>query len=603
LREKFLKFFESKGHKVIPSASLIPENDPIVLFITAGMHPLIPYLLGQSHPLGQRLCGVQKCLRTNDIEEVGDNRHLTFFEMLGNWSLGKAGSRDGIGGNGYFKEQAIKWSFEFLTKELNLPKENLSVSVFQGEGLIPGDEESAKIWRGLGIPDSRIVYLGKKDNWWEPTGQAGPCGPDTEIFFWIGPGPAPEKFDSQNGLWLEIWNNVFMEYEKRLKGGSGEDKNGEYKELSQKNVDTGMGLERMLMALNNKKNPFETELFLPIIKKIKSFSSNREKNENRERMERIIADHLKASVFILAEGIAPSNTERGYVLRRLLRRSLRFSRMLGIKEKTNSEIAEVIIDLYKDAYPEVYKKRAFIFRELNKEEDVFGKTLNRGLKELNAIKGKKISGQQAFDLYQTYGFPIEMAEEIAKEKGLEVDREGFERELKKHRELSRSAAAGRFKSGLEDHSRQSVKYHTATHLLQAALRQVLGKEIEQKGSNITTERLRFDFAFSRDLTADEIKQVEGLVNKKIKEGLEVEKEEMPLKKALNSGALSFFQERYPERVSVYTIFNPKTGEVFSREICAGPHVPNTSDLGRFEIIKEESSGRGVRRIRAILKSN
>jgi len=577
LRKTFLEFFKEKRHKVIPSSPLILENDSRVLFVTAGMQPLIPYLLGETHPLGQRLCSVQKCIRTNDIEEVGDNCHLTFFEMLGNWSLGD-----------YFKEQSIKWSLEFLIEKLNLPKEKLAVTVFQGEKDIPRDGTSAKIWESIGIPKEKIAFLGKKDNWWEPAGESGPCGPDTEIFFWTGKKEVPVEFDPNNSLWVEVWNNVFMEYEK---------KSGKYLELSQKNVDTGMGLERILAVINGKEAVFETELFKPIIDKIRSLSLNKD-----ERLERIIADHLKTSVFILAEGIVPSNTEHGYVLRRLIRRSLRFGRILGIKEKASLEIAETVINIYKDVYPEVYKNKEFIFKELIKEKNLFNKTLDRGLKELNEIKGKTITGKQAFDLYQTYGFPIEMAEEIAREKGMEVDKKGFEEELKKHQELSRKATSGKFKSGLKDTSGQSIKYHTATHLLHSALRKILGKEVQQKGSNITPERLRFDFSFGRKLTKEEIKEIQGLVNEKIKQGLEVKREEMPLKEALETGALSFFRERYPERVSVYTIFNPKTKEVFSREICAGPHVKNTSELGRFEILKEESSSHGIRRIKAVLRN-
>ncbi len=571
LREKFLKFFERKGHKIIPSAPLIPENDPTVLFTTAGMHPLVPYLLGEPHPLGKRLCNVQKCIRTNDIDEVGDDVHNTFFEMLGNWSLGD-----------YFKKETIEWSFEFLTKELKLKPEKIAISVFKGEGKIPKDKESAEIWQSLGIPEKRIAYLGREDNWWGPAGKTGPCGPDTEMFYWAGSEPAPKEFNPEDRRWFEIWNDVFMEYNKTDKG--------KFVPLKQKNVDTGMGMERTLAILNNKENIFQTELFLPLFEKIRDLAEKKD-----ERKERIIADHLKAATFILAEGVEPSNIERGYVLRRLIRRAKRYAKLMGIKTIFTHKIAQAVVNIYKDSYRELWKNREFIYNQLVNEEENFNEALNRGLKELEKISGKKISGQQAFDLYQTFGFPLEMTQEIAKEKGLEVDEKGFNQEMKKHQQLSRTAAAGRFKSGLADHSNQVIKYHTATHLLHTALRHVLGEKIRQMGSNITAERLRFDFSFDRKMTEEEIKKVEDLVNQKIKEDLAVKKEEMSLKDALASGALAFFKERYPEKVSVYMI------DDFSKEICGGPHVKRTSELGQFKIIKEESSSRGVRRIRAILK--
>jgi len=584
LRKKFLTFFEKKGHKIIPSSSLVPENDPTVLFTTAGMHPLVPYLLGEPHPLGKRLTSVQKCIRTGDIEEVGDDTHLTFFEMLGNWSLGD-----------YFKKEAIEWSFEFLTEELNLPLEKLAVSVFKGDDSVPRDEESAEIWLKLGIPEERIVYLGREDNWWGPPGKTGPCGPDTEMFYWTGVEAPPEKFDPEDKRWFEIWNDVFMEYEKTA--------DGRFLPLKQKNVDTGMGLERTLVVLNKKTDVFQTELFLPIIEEIKSLEQKGRKElltKERERAERIIADHIKAATFILAEEIEPSNVERGYVLRRLIRRAKRYARTLGVEQTFTHKIAQKVIDIYKTDYPEVQKNKNFILTQLEKEEENFNKALSKGLKKLEKIASPVISGKQAFDLYQTYGFPIEMTKEIAKERGMKVDEEGFQEELRKHQELSRRATKKKFKSGLADHSEEVVRYHTATHLLHQALREVLGKEVRQMGSNITKDRLRFDFSFNRKMTADEIEEVENIVNQKIKEDLSVKKEEMPLKKALETGALAFFKERYPEVVSVYSIFNPETGEVFSKEICTGPHVKRTSELGRFKIKKEEALGKGVRRIRAVL---
>ncbi len=579
LRKKFLEFFGRKGHKVIPSASLIPENDATALFTTAGMHPLVPYLLGEPHPLGKRVCSVQKCLRTDDIDEVGDDIHNTFFEMLGNWSL-----------NDYFKKQAIEMSFEFITKELGLFAEKLAISVFEGEkeNNIPCDKESVKIWQELGIPRKRIVYLGRKDNWWGPAGQTGPCGPDTEVFYWIGEGLAPENFEPNNKHWVEIWNNVFMEYEKTL--------DGKFIPLKQKNVDTGLGLERTAAVLQKKENIFETDLFLPIIEKIRAISSKKD-----TKAERIIADHLRASVFLLSERISPSNLDKGYVLRRLIRRAIRYGKILGITKAFTSDIAKTIIETYKEPYPELKKEQEFVLSELQKEEENFDKTLERGLKEFEKMSKDGIDGKEAFNLYQTYGFPIELTKELAKEQGIIVDEKEFEQELAKHQELSRTASAGRFKSGLADESGQTIKYHTATHLLLASLRKVLGEDVKQMGANITPERIRFDFSFERKMTDDEIKKVEDLVNEKIQKGLDVEMEEMPKEQAFNSGVIAGFKERYPDRVKVYTIFNSKTGEVFSKEICAGPHIKGTAGLGKFKIVKEESSSSGVRRLRAVLE--
>ena len=595
IRQKYLEFFESKKHKIIPSASLVPENDPTVLFTTAGMHPLVPYLLGEKHPLGNRLTNSQKCVRTDDILEVGDRTHLTFFEMLGNWSLGD-----------YFKKQAIEWSFEFLTKELNIPIEKLAFSVFEGEveNNIPRDEESARIWQGLGIPKQRIAYLGRKDNWWGPAGKTGPCGPDTEMFYWLGSGidgkPAPERFDPSDDRWVEIWNNVFMEYNQTA--------DGKFVELSQKNVDTGMGLERIVAVLQGKNNVFGTDLFLPIIGKIRQMAGKEAiSSENARKSERVIVDHLKAAVFILSEKITPSNLDRGYVLRRLIRRAIRHGKLIGIKDSFTSDIAREVIEIYKSVYPEVGKFKEFIVSELEKEESGFAKTLDRGLREFEKLSAgqtkKEVNGKEAFNLYQTYGFPIEMTKELAQEKGIKVDESGFEQELSKHQNLSRTAAAGKFKAGLADHSGETVKYHTATHLLLAGLREVLGKQIEQRGSNITPERIRFDFSFDRKMTDGEVKQVESWVNEQIAQDLQVKVEEMSVEQAQEQGALACFRERYPDKVKVYTIFNPKTEQVVSKEICSGPHVKNLQDigdLGKFKIVKEQSSSSGVRRIKAVL---
>jgi len=587
LRKKYLKFFEKKGHKIMPSASLIPQNDPTVLFTTAGMHPLVPYLLGEKHPLGTRLVNSQKCIRTQDIDEVGDQTHLTFFEMLGNWSLGD-----------YFKKEAIEWSFEFLTKELNIPIEKLAVTVFEGEkeNNIPRDEESAEIWLDLGIPKGRIGYLPREDNWWGPAGKTGPCGPDTEMFYWVGNGPAPEKVnfgDEQwnENYWVEIWNDVFMQYNKTA--------DGKFEPLTQQNVDTGMGFERVVAVLQGKDNVFDTELFLPIIKKIEEISNK--KYEDNQKAFRIIADHLKASVFMLSEKLTPSNTERGYILRRLIRRAIRYGKVLGINESFTSIVGESVIEIYKKAYPEVEENKQLILDELEKEEQAFSKTLERGLREFNKMSEDGISSKEAFNLYQSYGFPIEMTKELAKEKGIDIDEQGFYEELKKHQDISRTATEGKFKAGLADDSEQTIKYHTATHLLHTALRQVLGDEVQQMGSNITGERIRFDFSFERKMTPDEIEKVENIVNEKIEQGLQVKVKEMPIKDALDEGALAFFRDKYPEKVKVYTISDEKTGEVFSKEICSGPHCDTIINMGHFKIIKEESSSSGVRRIKAILE--
>ncbi len=582
LIDKYIEFFKKKGHKKIPSASLIPENDPSVLFTTAGMHPLVPYLLGGKHPLGKRLVNVQKCLRTDDIDEVGDEAHHTFFEMLGNWSLGD-----------YWKKEAIEYSYEFLIKSLGLEKGKLAVSCFAGDKDAVKDEESAKIWLSLGVPKERIAFLGKKDNWWGPAGNIGPCGPDTEMFYWSGDGK-PKKFNNNDKNWVEIWNDVFMEYNKN--------KNGKYEKLKYKNVDTGMGVERTLAILNGFSDNYMTGIFMPIIMEIENISGK--KYNGNEKSMRIIADHIRASVFILgdARGIKPGNVGQGYVLRRLIRRAIRYGKMLGIKKNFVVKVAKAILPIYND-YEELHSNEKFIFSELENEENRFVQGLEKGLRKFTEFADKKvISGKDAFLLFQSYGFPIEMSVELAKEKEIEIDIKGYEAELEKHQKLSRTASAGAFKSGLADSSERVIKLHTATHLLNEALRRVLGNEVKQKGSNITSERLRFDFNFSRKLTEKEIKKVEELVNEKIRAGLKVIREEMSLKDALKSGAQAEFGAKYPERVSVYTIEDKKDRRGwFSKEICTGPHVSNTKEIGKFKIVKEESIASGVRRIKAVVE--
>jgi len=574
LIKKYFDFFKSKDHKIISGASLIPENDPTALFISAGMHPLVPYLLGEEHPQGKRLVNVQKCIRTTDIEEVGDIKHHTFFEQLGNWSLGD-----------YFKKEAIEYFFEFLTKELDIPKEKLAASVFEGDKDAPKDTESFKALISLGIPKERIAFLNKEENWWGPAGKTGPCGPDSEIFYWISKKPVPKKFDPKDENWIELGNNVFMQYNKNAKGN--------YEQLKQNNVDFGGGSERMLAILEGHNDDYLTNSFKLIIEKIEKLSGK--KYKGNEKPMRIIADHIKASVFIISEGIAPSNTEQGYVLRRLIRRTIRHGRNLGLKNFTD-KIAEPVFKIYHN-YSELEKNKKNILQELEKEEEKFNLTLEKGLKVFKkTAKDKKISGREAFLLYQSYGFPLEMTIELAKEKNIKVDEKGFEKELKKHQKLSRTATEGRFKSGLEDESGATTKLHSATHLLLAALRIILkNKNIIQKGSNITSERLRLDFSFQRKLTKEELKEIEDLVNAQIQNSCEIIREEMSPKEAEKKGAIGVFEKRYGDKVSVYTI------EDFSKEICAGPHVKNTCELGHFKIKKEESSSSGVRRIKAILE--
>jgi len=574
LIKEYLKFFKSKNHKIIPNSSLIPSNDPTVLFTTAGMHPLVPYILGQKHPLGKNLVNVQKCIRTVDINEVGDKTHTTFFEMLGNWSLGD-----------YWKKESIEYYFEFLTKKLEIPIKKLSVSCFKGDKDAPKDTESAKVWLSLGIPKDRLVFLPKSENWWGPAGEIGPCGPDIEIFYWTSSKNSPKKYDLKDRNWIEIGTDVLIAYNKT--------KDAKFMPLKQKTIDFGGGVERTLAALNQLDDIYETTIFQPIIKEIESIS--KKKYKGNEKSMRIISDHIKAAVFIISDGVLPSNTEQGYVLRRLIRRAIRHGKKLEINKEFIHKLVPSILEIYPD-YSELKKNKNLIIGELKKEELRFTKTLEQGMRKFNSMsKDKKISGKEAFLLFQSYGFPIEITQELAKEKKIKIDIKAYENETKKHQILSRTSTKGKFSSGLADSSEKTTKLHTATHLLNQALRTVLGKEVRQKGSNITSERLRFDFNFPRKLTDKEIKKVEDLVNKKIKEGLKVTKEEMPLKKALASGAQSEFGAKYPNIVSVYTIGN------FSKEICTGPHVINTKKIGKFKIIKEESSSAGIRRIKAVVE--
>jgi len=560
LIKKYIEFFKTEGHKEIPNSSLIPENDPTVLFTTAGMHPLVPFLLGQKHPLGKRLVGLQKCIRTGDIEEVGDEIHHTFFEMLGNWSLGD-----------YWKKQAIEYSFEFLTKGLKISKEDISVTCFAGDDKISKDNEASEIWGKTGI--KKIKFLGKKDNWWGPAGKTGPCGPDTEIFV--------------NNV--EIWNDVFMQYNK--------DEKGKYLPAKQKNIDTGMGVERTLAILNNLKDNYLTDSFKSIIEEIERLSKKKyDSNYETKRAMRIIADHIKASVFIIADGIIPSNTEQGYVLRRLIRRAVIYGKKIGIKNFIY-KLSESIFSAY-DNYPNLQKNKNKIIDELKKEEEKFNLTLEKGMNIFEKItKDKKqVSGKDSFLLFQSYGFPIEMTKELAKEKRIEINEKEFQIELQKHQELSRTASAGKFKSGLADNSETTTKLHTATHLLLAALKKILkDSSIHQMGSNITPERLRFDFNFPRKLTEQEIKLTEKEINSNIQKRFSVIREEMTLEEARRKGATGIFENKYGGKISVYTI-----GDC-SKEICTGPHVKNTGELGKFKILKEESSSSGVRRIKAVVE--
>ena len=579
IRNKYLKFFESKGHKIIPSAPLIPENDPSVLFTTAGMQPLVPYLLGEKHPEGTRLTDYQKCVRTNDIEEVGDNRHLTYFEMLGNWSLGD-----------YFKEESIQMSFDFLTKELQIPVEKLSVTVFAGDEDCPRDEVAANCWKKAGILDGHIYYYGKDDNWWI-AGEEGPCGPDTEMFYDTGkPACGPDCQPSCDcGKYVEIWNNVFMEYFK--------DKDGNYSKLSQRNVDTGLGLERMTMLLQGKETPFDTELFKPVMDKLLEL----QKIDNIES-RRIIAEHLRSSMMIISDGGRPSNVDRGYILRRLIRRMVRHMNKLQINLDEISTLIDINVENLKEMYPELEKNAETIKNVIIEEKDKFVKTLAHGEKEfekeMNRAKqsGKyKIEGNVVFKLYDTYGFPPEVTSELAKENGMIVDMKEFDELFKAHQEKSRLGSEQKFKGGLAEQNDTTIAYHTATHLLNAALKVVLGPETHQRGSNITTERMRFDFNCDHKLTDEEKQKAEDLVNEWIKEALPVTVEEMSKEEAVKSGAECMFIEKYPDIVTVYSIGN------VSKELCGGPHVKNTSEIGKFKIKKEEASSAGVRRIKAVIE--
>ena len=644
LREMFQKFMESKGHHRIQSASVIPENDPTVLFTTAGMHPLVPYLMGTPHPAGTRLTDVQKCIRTGDIDDVGDPSHLTFFEMLGNWSLGD-----------YFKKEAISWSWEFLTSPeyLGLDKDKLAFTVFEGDEDCPRDVESHDLWRSMGVAEDHIFYLPKEHNWWGPAGITGPCGPDTEMFIIVkdpcGPDCSPA---CKCGAYLEIWNDVFMQYNKQ--------QDGSFLPLVKKNVDTGMGLERTICVLNGKKSVYETDLFERILGRIEELSGKKyQANDEHSKAFRIIADHMRTSTFILGDdrGVSPSNTDQGYILRRLIRRAVRYGMQLGMPEGFTAEVAQVIIDQYKDVYPELTRNSAFVLEQLKLEEARFARTLKQGEKEFDKVYSNALNtrallesilaagdkaafaremaqqkklrpspdmmpiidaanagdeaalvaalqarmatldtldGRSAFKLYDTYGFPIEMTRELAAEKGLKVDEEDFAERFKKHQELSHQGAEQKFKGGLADHSEETAKLHTATHLLHAALRKVLGDEVAQKGSNITAERLRFDFSFGRKVTKEELDEVEKLVNEAIAAKAPVVCEEMTVPEAKAKGAIGLFESKYGEKVRTY-----KMGD-FSFEICGGPHAENTGDLGSFKILKEESSSAGVRRIKAVI---
>lgn len=589
LREKYINFFKEHNHTEISGKSLIPENDPTVLFTTAGMHPLVPFILGEEHPAGNRLTNVQKCIRTGDIDEVGDSSHLTFFEMLGNWSLGD-----------YFKGEAISMSWEFLTDEkwLGINPEKLAVTVFAGDDDAPRDSESAELWKKLGIPEERIYFLSKEDNWWGPPGKTGPCGPDSEMFIDTGiPGDGNSRPGVSDGKWLEIWNDVFMQYRKT--------EEGTYEPMERKCVDTGMGVERTITILQGKKSVYDTELFTPIIAKIEELSGKHytgSENEN-DRSIRIISDHVRTASFILGDdsAVSPSNVGQGYILRRLIRRAIRHGLKLGLDRAFMAELSAVVIDVYKEFYPEFSDRAEIISRELVMEEEKFLKTLKKGEHEFekmlpNLLKGSKriIPGRLAFKLYDTYGFPLELTEELAAEHGFTVDRDGFDAAFKKHQETSKMDGNATFKGGLADHSEATTALHTATHLLHKALRMVLGDHVAQKGSNITPDRLRFDFSHPEKMTPEELQKVEDIVNDAISRDLPVSFTTMTLAEAKEAGAMALFGDKYEEVVKVYSIGD------FSKEVCGGPHVEHTAELGRFKIQKEQSSSQGVRRIKAVL---
>lgn len=587
LKDLYIDFFISKGHKKLSSASVIPENDPTCLFNTAGMQPLIPYLMGEKHPLGTRLTNYQKCFRLTDLDEVGDKTHHTFFEMLGNWSLGD-----------YFKKESITWSFEFLTKVLKIPVDKLAVTVFKGNDIVPADTESAEIWESLGIPKTRICFLAEEDNWWGPAGSIGPCGPDTEIFYFRSDEETPKVYDPEDKRWVEIWNNVFMQYEKQ--------EDGTFTTLKQKNVDTGMGVERVSAILENVDDNYKTSIWKDIIKKIEDISNKSYDNEDDAKSMRIIADHIRAIVIISADdaNIIPSNTDQGYILRRLIRRMIRYAKKLeiDINSDFDIEIAQMIIKQYEKYYPEVKNNKDRIIDVLQTEKNKFSHTLEKGLREFVKITDilkkqniNSINGKTAFRLYDTFGFPIELTSELAKEQNMEVDVEGFNNCFRQHQEKSRQGSVNKFKGGLSDHSESNIKYHTATHLLHQALKDVLGNDVNQKGSNINAERLRFDFSYPTKMTDEQKKKVEDIVNQKISEELDVICEEMSVEEAKNKGAIGLFTNKYGDIVKVYSIGN------YSKEICGGPHVNNTKELGLFKIKKEEAVGAGVRRIKATLE--
>ncbi len=590
LRQLYLQFFKSKGHAVIPSASLIPENDPTVLFTTAGMHPLVPYLLGEKHPAGNRLCDVQKCVRTGDIDEVGDSSHCTFFEMLGNWSLGD-----------YFKEKMIPWSFEFLTSPeyLGIPVKDIAVTCFAGDKDCPKDEESAKLWRECGILPENIYFLPKSGNWWGPAGATGPCGPDTEMHVIRNHAEADKlgEYDFEKapaGTFLEIWNDVFMQYNKTAEGS--------YEPLRQKNVDTGMGLERTLCILNGKSSVYETDIFEKAIQSIENLTGRKYgESEEITRAFRVVLDHVRTATFMLGDvkGIAPSNTDQGYILRRIIRRAVRFGRNIGLPQGSLSKISATIIDKYAEVYPELVKNSGRVYEELEKEENKFSKTLQQGIREFDKVvsalpAGGVIDGVTAFHLYDTYGFPVEITGEMAREKGMTVDAKGYEAAYAEHQAKSRAGSEQKFACGLADHKELTTNLHTATHLLHAALKKVCSPDIEQRGSNITEERLRFDFNFARKLTPEEVAEVERLINEQISLDIPVVMREMTLEQAKAEGFTGLFESKYGEKVKTYSI-----GE-FSKEICGGPHAEKTGLLGKFKIAKQENVSAGVKRIKAIL---
>ena len=589
IRKKYLKFFESRGHKIIPPAPLVPKDDPTTLFTTAGMQPLVPFLLGEEHPQGKRLVNIQPCLRTDDIDEVGDATHNTFLEMMGNWSLGD-----------YWKKESLEWSLEFLTEELKLPKEKLAVTIFAGDNDAPRDDESMEIWKSLGIPEDRISPLGRKDNWWGPVGNSGPCGPDSEIFFWTGEGQ-PKDSPGENPLWVEVWNNVFMEYSKTS--------DGKYEPLSQQNVDTGMGLERITAVVQGKNNVYETDIFKFLYEAIEERTKTSE-----VKSLRVIADHTRAATFLIASGIEPGNVERGYVLRRLVRRAVRAAYRSGIERGFFTELAKIIINKFSAFYPELKENENKIYETLMEEEDRFQEPVNRielykqdleiaekegVIKKIGTIpilkENKVASGLYVFENYQTYGIPPDLAQDVVEELGLTFDKEEFDRVTKEHQQKSRTAASGKFAGGLADHSDKVIKGHTATHLLHRALRDVLGEDVHQTGSNINPERVRFDFTYGKKMTEEEVNKVEEIVNQKISEDLQVEFRIMPLEEAKKTQAIGLFNEKYLDYVKVYFIGD------YSKEFCGGPHVSNTSEIGRVKITKEESAGSGIRRIYATIE--